>query len=60
MDYRDWWLADNSQKANALAKDISMLAERARGAGFEVVAHILGLAAQEAVKEGEQTNPGLS
>jgi hypothetical protein len=60
VDYRDWWLADNSQKANALAKDISMLAERARGAGFEVVAHILGLAAQEAVKEGEQTNPGLS
>ena len=60
MDERDWWLADNSQKANALAKDISVLAERAPAAGFEVVAHILGLAAQEAAKETEQTNPRLS
>ena len=54
MNDRDGWRADKSQKANAMANDISVLAARARGSGLEIVGHILELAAREALKEAEQ------
>ena len=57
MNDNNLWRANKSQRAIALANDITVLAARARASGLPVVAYILDLAAQEAFKDAEKAAP---
>jgi hypothetical protein len=47
----EFWRQDPSAKAESVAREVEMLAHRARAAGLSVTAYMLDLAAVEARKE---------
>jgi len=56
MSEAEDWRQEPSQKANQIARDAELLAQRARAAGLATAAYILELAAKEARKDFEWTS----
>jgi hypothetical protein len=53
MNELDFWRAEPSKKAKAIANEIELLARRARATGLQVTAYVLELAANEARKDAQ-------